>query len=106
MFDQQQPQQQQQQQHQYSWILGHPVLIKQCITDMLNPIAQCHSMSFMTAIGTVWGEKRKRSRLNQEHKVIIELVRSLKSFPVSTILQNITDILKQSSQSKNKEKVT
>lgn len=106
LFDQQQihSQQQQQQQHQYSWILGHPILIKQCITEMLNPIAQYHSVAFMTAIGNVWGEKRKRSKLNQEHKVIIELVRSLKSFSISTILQNVTDILKQTNQTKNKEK--
>lgn len=48
----------QQTQH-YSWILGHPFVIKQCITDLLNPIAQNHSIQFMIAIGTVWGEKRK-----------------------------------------------
>ena len=96
---------QQQQQHQYSWILGHPVLIKQCITDMLCPIAQQHSLAFMTAIGAVWGEKRKRSRLNQDHKVIIELVKSIKPFSIAIILQNVTDILKQSSQNSNKDKV-
>jgi hypothetical protein len=83
---------------------GHPIHIKQCITDMLDPIAQHHPVPFMTAIGNVWGEKRKRSKLNQEHKVIIELVCSLKSFPVPTILHNITDILKQTNQAKNKEK--
>ncbi len=104
-FDQTSQQQQQQPQHQYSWILGHPVLIRQCITEMLNPIAQYHSLAFMQAIGSVWGEKKKRTRLNQEHKVIIELVRSLKSFSISSILLNITDILRQSSQSKNKDKV-
>jgi len=98
-------QQQSQPQHQYSWILGHPVLIRQCITEMLNPIAQYHSLAFMQAIGSVWGEKKKRTRLNQDHKVIIELVRSLKSFSITSILLNITDILRQSSMSKNKDKV-
>lgn len=89
---------------QYSWILGHPIAIKQCITDMLNPIAQTHSLQFMTAIGTVWGERRKRSRVYHDHKIIIELVRSCKSFPISVIVQNITDILKQSAQSSKDKK--
>jgi hypothetical protein len=83
------------QQQQYTWILGHPVTIKKCITDMLNPVAKHHSMQFITAIGNVWGEKRKRSRLNQEHKIIIELVRSLKSFTLPVFVQNLTDILKK-----------
>ena len=97
-------QQQQQQQQQYTWILGHPVTIKKCVTDMLNPIAQHHSIQFITAIGSVWGEKRKKSRLNQEHRVIIELVRSLKSFPLPVIVQNITEILRQHGQN-SKDKV-
>lgn len=108
IFDQQlyqQIQQHQQQMQQYSWILGHPYVIKQCVTDLLNPIAQSHSTQFMIAIGTVWGEKRKKSRVYQDHKVIIELVRSLKSFPISVIIQNITEILKQSNLNSNKDKV-
>ena len=103
LFEGQQTQQQYHQQ-QYTWILGHPITIQRCITDMLNPIAHHHSISFMTAIGNVWGEKRKKSKLNQEHKVIIELVRSLKSFSLPVIVQNITDILKQQNQN-NKDKV-
>jgi hypothetical protein len=99
-----QQQQQTSSNHQYAWILGHPSVIKQCITEMLNPIAQTHSQQFMIAIGSVWGEKRKKSRVYQEHKIIIELIRSLKSFPISVIVQNITDILKQASQN-SKEKV-
>ena len=91
--------------HQYSWVLGHPATIKQCITDMLNPIAQAHSLQFMMAIGTVWGERRKKSRIYQEHKIIIELVKSCKSFPISVIVQNITEVLKQSTQNNNKDKV-
>jgi len=98
----QQPQQQHQ--HTFTWILGHPITIQKCITDMLNPIAQHHSIQFITAIGNVWGEKRKKSKLNQEHKVIIELVRSLKSFPLSVIVQNITEILKQQNNN-SKDKV-
>jgi hypothetical protein len=90
--------------HQYSWILGHPAIIKQCITDMLNPIAQAHGLQFMQALGNVWGEKRKKSRVLQDHKIIIELVKSCKSFPISVILQHITEILKQTTQN-NKEKV-
>lgn len=73
---------------------------------MLNPIANHHGASLMIAIGNVWGEKRKKSRIFQDHKVIIELVRSLKSFPISTIVQNITEILKQSNQNSNKDKVS
>ena len=73
---------------------------------MLSPIALTHSASFTSALGTVWGEKKRRSRLNQEHRVIIELVRSLKSFSITSIVQNITDILKQSTHTGNKEKVT
>ena len=92
-------------QQQYTWILGHPLTIKKCITDMLNPIAQNHSIHFLTAVGSVWGEKRKKSRVTQEHRVIIELVRSLKSFPLPVIVQNITDILKQTNQNNNKDKV-
>ena len=89
-----------------SWILGHPVVIKQCITDLLNPVAQFNRVQFMQAIGTVWGERRKKSRLLQEHRIIIELIRSLKSFSLSIIIQNIIEILKQSSSStNNKEKV-
>ena len=92
-------------QQQYTWILGHPLKIKKCITDMLNPIAQNHSIHFLTAVGSVWGEKRKKSRVTQEHRVVIELVRSLKSFPLPVIVQNITDILKQSNQNNSKDKV-
>jgi hypothetical protein len=91
--------------HQYSWILGHPATIKQCITDMLNPIAQSHGLQFMMALGNVWGERRKKSRVYQEHKIIIELVKSCKSFPISVIMQHITEVLKQSTQN-NKEKVS
>ena len=72
---------------------------------MLNPIAQQHGTQFMIAIANGWGEKRKRSRLNQEHKIIIEVIRSLRSFPIPVIVQNVTDILKQSSQNNNKDKV-
>ena len=100
LFEGQPPQQPQHHHQQYTWILGHPVTIQKCITDMLNPIAQQHSIQFITAIGNVWGEKRKKSKLNQEHKVIIELIRSLKSFPLPVIVQNITDILKQQTQNK------
>lgn len=95
-----------QQSNQYSWVLGHPLTIKQCITDLLNPIAVHHSAQFMIAIGTVWGEKRKKSRVFLEHKVIIELIKSLKSFPISVILQNICDILKQPNHNNVKDKVT
>ena len=104
LFEGSNSQQQQQHQHTYTWILGHPITIQKCITDMLNPIAQHHSIQFITAIGNVWGEKRKKSKLNQEHKVIIELVRSLKSFPLSVIVQNVTEVLKQQNNN-GKEKV-
>lgn len=94
-----------QQSNAYSWVLGHPLTIKQCITDMLNQIAQWNGGHFMVAIGSVWGEKRKKSRLFLEHRVIIELVKSLKSFPISTILHTIAEILKQPNQGNSKDKV-
>ena len=79
----------------YSWVLGHPLAIKNCITEMLNQIAQWNAVHLITAVGTVWGEKRRKSRLFLEHRVIIELVRSLRALPISTILQTIAEILKQ-----------
>ncbi|CAF0777344.1 unnamed protein product [Brachionus calyciflorus] len=91
-------------QMQCTWILGHPAIIKQCITDLLNPIAQYHSVQFMNAIGTVWGERRKKSKVYQEHRVIIELIRSLKAFSLPVIIQNISDILKQTNSNSNKDK--
>ena len=80
-------------------------IIKQAITDMLSPVVQYNGTAFMIAIGSVWGEKRKRSKLNQEHKVIIEIMKSLKICYIPVILQNITEILKQSNIN-NKDKVT
>lgn len=80
-------------------------IIKQAITDMLSPVVQYNGTAFMIAIGSVWGEKRKRSKLNQEHKVIIEIMKSLKICSIPVILQNITEILKQSNIN-NKDKVT
>jgi ABC-type transport system involved in cytochrome bd biosynthesis fused ATPase/permease subunit len=71
---------------------------------MLSPIVQYHGASFMTAIGIVWGEKRKRSKLNQEHKVIIEIIKSLKICTIPVILTNIIDILKLASSNNNKDK--
>ena len=71
---------------------------------MLNPIAQYHGTSFMIAIASVWGEKRRRSKLNQEHKVIIEIIKSLNICSIPVILQNIIEILKQSNTN-NKDKV-
>jgi len=71
---------------------------------MLSPIVQYHGASFMTAIGIVWGEKRKRSKLNQEHKVIIEIIKSLKICTIPVILTNIIDIIKLASSNSNKDK--
>lgn len=50
------------------------------------------------------GREKKKSRVYQEHNVLIELVKSLKAFPISVIIQNITEILKQSSLNNSKEK--
>ena len=72
---------------------------------MLSPIFQYHGTSFMAAIGLVWGEKRKRTKLNQEHKVIIEIIKSLKICSIPLILQNIIEIFKQSNSNTNKDKV-
>ena len=84
--------------HAYSWQLGHPLAIKQCITEMLNQVAQWNAAHFMMALGSVWGEKRRKtSRLFLEHRVIIELVKSLRALPITTILQTIADIIKQAS---------
>lgn len=83
----------------YSWVLGHPLAIKNCITEMLNQVAQWNASQFMIAVGAVWGEKRRKSRLFLEHRIIIELVRSLRALPISTILQTIADIIKQPSTS-------
>ena len=69
---------------------------------MLSPIAANHGVSFTIAIGTVWGEKKKKSKVNKgqfdvEHKVLIEVIKSLKSsFSISFILQNITEIVRNS----------
>ena len=72
---------------------------------MLNPIAQHHGTMLMIAIGNVWGEKKKKSRLNHEHRVMIELVRSLRSLTIPIIVQHVTDNLKQTNQTTNKDKV-
>lgn len=58
----------------------------------------------MIAIAAVWGEKRRRSKLNHEHKVIIEIIKSLNVCSLPVILQNIIEILKQSN-STSKDKV-
>jgi hypothetical protein len=85
-----------------AWFLGNPKAIKKHISEMLSPIAANHGVSFTIAIGTVWGEKKKKSKLNKgqfelDHKVLIEVIKSLKSsFSISFILQNITEIIRNS----------
>ena len=74
-------------------------MINKSITELLNPIAAFHSQSFVMAITIVWGEKRKRFKSSHVHivneqPVLIELIGSLKSFQLPTLLANVVEFLK------------
>lgn len=90
------------------WFLGKPQLIKQQITDLLTPIAVHHPRAFIFGVAQAWGEVKKHTKLKIERKILLEMLKSIKSnFTIQIIIQNVSEVIRSSTnQMKEKRKST
>ncbi|XP_008187338.1 protein dopey-1 homolog isoform X1 [Acyrthosiphon pisum] len=89
-------------------VAGCPRLVKGQLLDLLSPIAEHHGNSFLTAFSIVWKERRSRASVlsstivpeaTEMQQVLVQLLSSIKSMPLDSLIQTIHQVVKQPSLS-------
>ncbi|XP_050425290.1 protein dopey-1 homolog isoform X2 [Adelges cooleyi] len=89
-------------------VAGCPRLVKGQLLELLSPIAEHHGNSFLTAFSIVWKERRSRSSVmspsiipeaTEMQLILVQLLSSIKSMPLDSLIQTIHQVVKQPSLS-------
>ena len=87
-----------------SWLTGSSKVIRTTILEVLSPLATLHSSHFIAAVAVAWAEVETVKTTTQT--TLVELVSSIKTFPISTIISTLRQVVKSpppvSGLSKNK----
>ena len=75
-----------------SWLIGSGKLIKTTILDLLSPLATVHSAHFLAAVSVAWAEVENIKTVSQS--TLVELVTSIKTFPISTLISTLRQVVK------------
>ncbi|XP_059082535.1 protein dopey-1-like isoform X2 [Tigriopus californicus] len=88
-------------------LIGAPKTVKTRLLDMISPLAQNHPVPFMSAVGTAWQERKSHGSpgmvkhplpvCNDDQKVLVELIGSIRALPVATVIQTVRQVLKHPS---------
>ena len=88
----------------HSWLTGSNKVIRTTILEVLSPLATLHSTHFIAAVAVAWAEVETVKTTTQT--TLVELVSSIKTFPISTIISTLRQVVKSpppvSGLSKNK----
>ena len=87
-----------------AFLVGDPKTVRNKILDLLSPIAHHHPIPFLSAVSVAWQERRTQNTLgmvrrplptcNGKQSVLVELVASIKTLPVATVIQTVRQVLK------------
>ncbi|XP_050520180.1 protein dopey-1 homolog isoform X4 [Daktulosphaira vitifoliae] len=89
-------------------VAGCPRLVKGQVLELLSPIAEHHGNSFLTAFSIVWKERRSRTSVlspsiipeaSEMQLILVQLLSSIKSMPLDSLIQTIHQVVKQPSLS-------
>ena len=75
-----------------SWLTGSHKVIKTSILELISPLATIHSSHFLAAVAVAWAEVETVKTTTQN--VLVELVSSIKTFPISTIISTLRQVVK------------
>ena len=85
-------------------LVGAPKAVRARILDLLSPIAHHHPVAFLSAVGVTWQEKRSPGShglaknplpiCNADQEVLVDLTMSVKTMPVSIVIQTVRQVLK------------
>ncbi|KAG2456513.1 protein dopey-2 [Polypterus senegalus] len=88
-------------------------ILRQKILDFLNPLAVQHGLALMASVATVWNNRGSRKNRNkskillapsESQLTIVELMKSLSSLRMDSILQLIREVVKKPAQMKLEQK--
>ena len=79
-----------------SWLIGSSKIIKTTILDLLSPLATVHSSHFLAAVSVAWAEVESIETVSQS--TLVELVASIKTFPISTVISTLRQVVKSPPQ--------
>ena len=87
-----------------AFLVGDPRTVRSKVLDLLSPIAHHHPIPFLSAVSVAWQERRTQNTLgmvrrplptcNGKQSVLVELVASIKTLPVATVIQTVRQVLK------------
>ena len=87
-----------------SILAGAPKTVRKQLLDFVSPIAQLHSVQFLSAIGVAWQERKSLQSpgmlkhplpvCNDEQRVLVELAGSINTMPVATVIGTVRQVLK------------
>eukprot|EP00090_Calanus_glacialis_P040879 TRINITY_DN7157_c0_g1_i15.p1 TRINITY_DN7157_c0_g1~~TRINITY_DN7157_c0_g1_i15.p1 ORF type:complete len:885 (-),score=268.55 TRINITY_DN7157_c0_g1_i15:207-2777(-) len=75
----------------HSWLVGSSKAIKSVILELLSPLATVHSTHFLGAVAVAWAEVGPEGN---SQATLVELVSSIKTFPTSTIISTLRQVVK------------
>ena len=75
-----------------SWLTGSHKVIKTSILELISPLATVHSSHFLAAVAVAWAEVETVKTTTQN--TLVELVSSIKTFPISTIISTLRQVVK------------
>ena len=87
-----------------AFLVGDPRTVRNKVLDLLSPIAHHHPIPFLSAVSVAWQERRTQNTLgmvrrplptcNGKQSVLVELVASIKTLPVATVIHTVRQVLK------------
>ena len=77
-----------------SWLIGSGKIIKTTVLDLLSPLATVHSNHFLAAVSVAWAEVDTVSGCQVSQATLVELVASVKTFPISTVIATLRQVVR------------
>ena len=87
-----------------AFLVGDPRTVRNKVLDMLSPIAHHHPVPFLSAVSVAWQERKTPNTLgmvrrplptcNDKQSVLVDLVASIRTLPVVTVIQTVRQVVK------------
>ena len=87
-----------------AFLVGDPRAVRHKVLDLLSPVAHNHPVPFLSAISVAWQERRTPNTVgmvrrplptcNEKQSVLVDLVISIRTMPVATVIQTVRQVLK------------
>jgi len=87
-----------------AFLVGDPRTVRNKVLEMLSPIAHHHPVPFLSAVSVAWQERKTPNTLgmvrrplptcNDKQSVLVDLVASIRTLPVVTVIQTVRQVLK------------